>query len=56
MMPVTNDKNRDGQNIPLNPNTARSVASMNNHDTGIPIKISKNLYGLYCGHMIDVFI
>jgi hypothetical protein len=51
-IPLTKDMNRPGQNDPANPETASSVADINNHVIGIPPRINNHFHDLPQDHNI----
>ena len=54
-MPVTNDVNLPGQNMPSNPLTEYRVASMNNHVMGTPKNINAMRYVFAQSHIKGPF-
>lgn len=51
VIPLTNETNRPGQKAPAKPDTAKLVASMNNHVIGTPNSINIQRYVLAHGHI-----
>lgn len=55
-IPLIKERNRAGQNWPLNAETAEAVANMNIHVIGTPIKRNTQLYCFSEGQTIGPFI